>query len=43
MLLPDDTDEVARYNLSGRPCTPSDKGVQIIVYSDYTTRTVIED
>lgn len=38
-----DTDEVARYNLSGRPCTPSDKGVQIIVYSDYTTRTVIED
>ena len=35
--------EVARYNLSGRPCTPSDKGVQIIVYSDYTTRTVIED
>jgi hypothetical protein len=38
-----DAGEVARYNLSGRPCTPSDKGVQIIVYSDYTTRTVIED
>jgi len=33
--------EVARYDLSGRPCKPSDKGVQIIVYSDFTTKTVI--
>ena len=36
-----DAIEVARYNLSGRPCSPNDKGVQIIVYSDFTTRTVI--
>ncbi|QVJ81642.1 Leucine rich repeat-containing protein [Prevotella sp. khp1] len=33
--------EIARYNLSGRPCKPTDKGVQIIVYSDYTTQTII--
>ena len=33
--------EIARYNLSGRPCNPTDKGVQIIVYSDYTTQTII--
>jgi len=36
-----DAEEVARYNLSGHPCSPNDKGVQIIVYSDYTTRTII--
>ena len=35
--------EVARYNLAGRPCSPNDKGVQIIVYSDFTPRTVIVD
>ena len=39
----DKAEEVARYNLSGRPCPPTEKGVQIIVYSDYTTRTVIVD
>ena len=39
----DTAEEVARYNLSGRPCSPNDKGVQIIVYSDFTTRTVISD
>jgi hypothetical protein len=33
--------EVARYNLSGRPCCPTEKGVQIIVYSDFTTKTII--
>lgn len=33
--------EVARYNLSGRPCHPNDKGIQIIVYSNYTTKTII--
>ena len=38
-----DVEEVARYNLSGRPCSPNEKGVQIIVYSDFTTRTVISD
>ena len=39
----DDAEEVARYNLSGHPCSPNEKGVQIIVYSDFTTRTVISD
>ena len=39
----DDAKEVARYNLSGRPCLPNEKGVQIIVYSDFTTRTIISD
>ena len=38
-----DAKEVARYNLAGRPCNPNDKGVQIIVYSDYSTQTVIVD
>ncbi len=33
--------EVARYNLSGRPCHPSDKGIQVVVYSNYTTKTII--
>lgn len=36
-----ETEEVARYNLSGRLCTATDKGVQIIVYSDFTTKTII--
>lgn len=36
-----EVEEVARYNLSGRLCTANDKGVQIIVYSDFTTKTVI--
>ena len=35
--------EVARYNLFGRPCSPNEKGVQIIVYSDFTTKTIISD
>lgn len=42
--LPDDADdirEIARYNLQGIPVTPSDKGIQIIVYSNYTTKTVV--
>ena len=39
----DDAKEVARYNLSGLPCSPNDKGVQIIVFSDYSTKTVISD
>ena len=38
-----DAEEIARYDLSGRPCSPTAKGVQIIVYSDYTTRTIISD
>ena len=39
--LTGEAEEVARYNLSGHPCSPNDKGVQIIVYTDYTTRTII--
>ena len=37
----EEAEEVARYNLSGRPCSPNDKGVQIIVYSDYSTKSII--
>ncbi len=33
--------EVARYNLQGMPISENEKGVQIVVYSNYTTRTVI--
>ena len=33
--------EVARYNLQGLPVGKDEKGIQIIVYSNYTTRTVI--
>lgn len=33
--------EVARYNLQGIPVKESEKGVQIVVYSNYTTKTVI--
>jgi hypothetical protein len=39
----EDIEEVARYNLAGRPCSPNEKGVQIIVYSDFTTKTIISD
>ena len=33
--------EVARYNLQGIPVSKSEKGVQIVVYSNYTTKTII--
>lgn len=33
--------EVARYNLQGTPINANEKGVQIIVYSNYTTKTII--
>ena len=33
--------EVARYNLQGMPVKETEKGIQIIVYSNYTTKTVI--
>lgn len=36
-----DVAEVARYNLQGLPVKPTDKGLQIVVYSNFTTRTVI--
>ena len=37
----EDVTEVARYNLQGMPIDESEKGVQIIVFSNYTTKTVI--
>lgn len=37
----DEVREIARYNLQGLPVKPSDKGIQIIVYSNFTTKTVI--
>ena len=37
----EEVEEVARYNLAGRPCRPDEKGIQIIVYSDFTTKTII--
>lgn len=33
--------EIARYNLQGIPVKETEKGVQVIVYSNYTTKTVI--
>lgn len=33
--------EVARYNLQGLPVSSNEKGIQIIVYSNYTTKTLI--
>ena len=33
--------EVARYNLQGIPISENEKGIQIVVYSDYTTKTII--
>ncbi len=33
--------EVARYNLQGMQVNENTKGIQIIVYSNYTTKTVI--
>ena len=33
--------EVARYNLQGLPVSKNEKGIQIVVYSNYTTKTII--
>lgn len=38
-----DVTEIARYNLQGIPVSESDRGIQIIVYSNYTTKTVIKE
>ncbi len=35
--------EVVRYNLQGQQITPAEKGIQIIVYSDYHTETLINE
>ena len=37
----EDVREVARYNLQGMPVSKKTKGIQIVVYSNYTTQTVI--
>ena len=37
----DEAREVARYNLQGMPVGKDEKGIQIVVYSNYTTRTII--
>lgn len=41
----DDSDvyEVARYNLQGIPVNENEKGIQIVVYSNYTTKTIIRE
>lgn len=41
--IADDTEayEVARFNLQGLPVNKDEKGVQIVVYSNYTTKTII--
>lgn len=36
-----DVKEVARCNLQGLPVRKNEKGLQIVVYSNYTTKTVI--
>lgn len=41
ITLNDGATEVARYNLQGIPVNENEKGVQIIVYSNYTTKTVV--
>lgn len=35
--------EVARYNLQGVPVKDTEKGFQIVVYSNYTTKTIIKE
>ena len=41
----DDSDvyEIARYNLQGMQINKKEKGLQIIVYSNYTTKTIINE
>ena len=41
--IDEEVTEVARYNLQGMPVTESEKGIQIIVYSNYTTKTIIKE
>ena len=38
-----DIHEVARYNLQGLPINENEKGIQIVVYSNYTTKTIIKE
>ena len=36
-----EVEEVARFNLQGMPISKNERGFQIIVYSNYTTKTII--
>lgn len=38
----DDVVEVARYNLQGQPISENEPGLQIIVYSNYTSKVIIK-
>ena len=35
--------EVARYNLQGMPVKETEKGIQIVVFSNFTTKTIIKE
>ena len=35
-----DVYEIARYNLQGKPIDANERGIQIIVYSNYTTKII---
>ena len=37
----EDVVEVARYNLQGMPVKKEEKGIQVIVYSNFTTKTIL--
>ena len=39
----DEVHEVARYNLQGIPVKETEKGIQIVVFSNYTTKTIIKE
>lgn len=39
----EDATEIARYNLLGQKINGAEAGVQIIVYSDYSTKTIINE
>ena len=43
VISEDDTEatEVARYNMQGLPVNENEKGVQIVVYSNFTAKVVI--
>lgn len=32
--------KIARYNLQGKPIDATERGIQIIVYSNYTTKII---
>lgn len=40
MVYNNDVTEKARYNLQGMPIRKNEKGIQIVVYSDYSTKII---